>query len=160
MRPEADVATTLSDVLSFRREAGTRFQLLLLVGDTLPVVKPGVQALSLAVLSRMIDVNGPLDQMLRHLAADRPSTVRYARWSLDERDPEVMAAVGVVWLPQVRLVRGDNTIFRSGVALADNGSFIASDVGGQSYRRKAGVPLLPLADLINNEIDRLSKKRT
>ena len=154
------MATTLGDFLSFKKEAGNRFQLLLLVGDTPPSPKPGVPELTMAVLARLISADGALDQMLKHLAAERPSTVRYARLVLNENDAEVMAAVGVMWLPQVRLVRGDTTLFRSAVSLADNGSFLAADVGGQSYRRKSDTPLLPLADLITSEIDRHRPKKT
>lgn len=153
-------ATTLSDVIAFRKEAMTRFQLLLLVGTTPPVVKPGVPALSLAVLTQLTAHLGPMDQMLRHLAQERPSTVRYARWSLDPSDDELLAAVGVAWLPQVRLVRGERTILRSAITLGDNGRFIAADVGGQSYRRRAGVPIVSLADLIADEIDRCSPKKS
>ena len=156
---EADVATTLGEISSFKKEAGSRFQLLLLVGATPPTVKPGVQDLTMAVLARLIAANGPLDQMLRHLADERPSTVRYARWALDERDGDVMAAAEALWLPQVRLVQGNTMVLRSAVSLADNGNFIAADVGGQSYRRKAGVTLLPLASLITGEIDRRSSSK-
>jgi hypothetical protein len=128
------------------------------VGSTTPSVRPGAPELAAAVLAALVAPDGLLDRTLQQVKEDHPTSMRYARWELDELDSQLLNEVGVVWLPQVRLIRGEQTLIRSAVSMADNGKFVAADVGGQSYRRSE-APLILLSDLICREAERSIQKK-
>jgi len=139
--------------------AGDRYLLLLLTetSEAVPKVKPGIPALSYKVLDQLTAREGPLDEALTNWAEQRPSRVLYRRLSMDRNDSKTMTRLGVCWLPQVRLVRRETTLFRSSVSVGDNGEFLAQDVGGRSFRRRVEPSpkgFINLLDALSAEVDR------
>jgi hypothetical protein len=133
--------------------------LLLLVDASKPVGQTGVPALAHTVLGQMVEQGGALDTVLTSFAADRPK-LQYYRVVVDPSDSEVMAKLGVCWLPQVRLLRNDRTLFRSQVAISDSGEFLAQDVGGRSFVRRTPATngLHSLTASLAAELDRLVRR--
>lgn len=80
------------------------------------------------------DEGGPLDEKLEEYALSE--SLVYARVVFDPvRMPDLMERFEVRYLPQVRLVRRGRVLLRSAVAQDNLGEFIATDVGGRSFRR-------------------------
>jgi hypothetical protein len=155
---EMPMPITLAEVETLLSSARDRHLLLLLTetSKAIPKVKPGIPALSYKVLDRLTEEDGPLDEALTSFIKQRPR-VLYRRLLLDRNDTAVMARLGVVWLPQVRLIRSGRVLFRSSVSVGDNGHFLAQDVGGRSFVRRTAVPasgLVNLTDALSAEIDR------
>ncbi len=114
----------------------TKAKLLLIVEKEPPAAKAGIPSLSAKVTTILTDREGPLDSALQQFAAERPSTVQYERVEVSRQDQRKLAELGVVWLPQVRLIKGTRVVLRSSVKMADTGEYLLSDVGGQSFRRR------------------------
>lgn len=153
------MAVTYAEVERMFKAATDRYLLLLLTetSDAVPKVKPGISAISYRVLDVLTDESGPLDEALRNWAEQRPSRVHYRRLLLDRHDSKVMTRLGVCWLPQVRLVRRERTLFRSSVSVGDNGEFLAQDVGGRSFQRRVDPSpegFTNLLDALAAEVDR------
>ena len=149
---------SLAQVKSILASAKDRYLLLLLTErrHAIPKVKPGIPALSYVVLDVLTDVQGPLDEALTNFCKQRPR-VQYRRLLIDRTDQQVMTTLGVVWLPQVRLMRNGRVLFRSSVSVGDTGQFLAQDVGGRSYVRRVSPPasgFVSLTDALSAEIDR------
>ena len=122
----------------------------------IPKVKPGIPLLAYRVMDSLTEANGPLDEVLQDFARQR-SRVAYCRWLLDRNDTRLLARIGVCWLPQVRIVRNGNLLFRSSVAMGNNGQFLAQDVGGKSFVRRvpaSSSSFVNLVDALSAELDR------
>lgn len=142
--------------------AKDRHLLLLLTEHSraIPKVKPGIPVLAYRVLDSLTEANGPLDEVLQDFSRQR-SRLIYRRWLVDRNDTRLLTRIGVCWLPQVRIVRNGNLLFRSSVAMGDNGQFLAQDVGGKSFVRR--LPASPssfvnLVDALSAELDRPTRK--
>lgn len=122
---------------------------------SVPKVKPGIQSLTYRVLDSLIADRGPLDESLKSFAKQRPR-ISYLRVAIDRNNTEVMTKLGVVWLPQVRVMKNGMSLFRSSVSIGDNGQFLAQDVGGKSFVRRTSSPtgLINLVDALSAELDR------
>ena len=154
--------TSYAEVERIFASAGKRYLLLLLTeaGDSSLKVKPGVPALSYNILDVLSEEGGPLDEILFNWSSQRPSRVLYKRLSLDSTDTKLMTRIGACWLPQVRLVRRETTLFRSSVSIGDNGEFLAQDVGGISMQRRVAPSpegFTNLLDALSAEIDRVKR---
>lgn len=160
LRSEEEAPTALDEVNDVFTRAGSKYLLLLLTENSkdVPKMKPGLPALSLKVTDVLTERGGPLDESLSNWAEQRPSSVVYQRLLLDRDNTKLMTQLGVCWLPQVRLVRRSRVLFRSSVSVGDNGEFLAQDVGGRSFRRRAEYSLtgfVNLFDALSSEIDKL-----
>ena len=158
------MAVTFPEVERLFASARDRYLLLLLTetSEAVPKVKPGIPALSFKVLDELTDEYGPLDEALTNWAEQRPSRVLYRRLHLDRHDSKVMVRIGVNWLPQVRLMRRETTLFRSSVSVGDNGEFLAQDVGGRSFRRRVEPSpqgFTNLLDALCAEVDRSTRPK-
>lgn len=121
---------------------------------SVPKAKPGLQSLAYRVLDTLTEDSGALDLTLKSFAAQRPR-VNYQRVLVNRNDAEVMTTLGVVWLPQVRVVKNGKIMFRSSVSIGDNGQFLCQDVGGKSFvRRIESSGYINLVDALAAELDR------
>ena len=144
------MSATVQQIKSFFAENAEKYQVLLLCSAHPPQVKPGLPALAVGVLSRAVSKHGPVDVLLQRIVDDRPSSAAYARWELDPNDPNVMNdAVGVVWLPQVRVMRKGKILLRSTIVFGEDGTLLTEDVSGMSFRRD------PLDNSLQGAINRL-----
>jgi hypothetical protein len=149
---------TSAEVDNLLTSSGDRYLLLLLTetSKAVPKVKPGIPTLAFRVLDILTKEDGPLDEVLSNFAKQR-ARVDYHRVLVDRNNSKAMAALGVCWLPQVRVVRKKRVLFRSSVSVGDNGQFLAQDVGGRSFVRRQELPptgLINLVDALSAEIDR------
>ena len=150
---------SLPEVKQIYASAANGFLLLLLLEDlkAVPKVKPGIPALAYRVLDVLTEAGGALDESLINWAKERPR-VDYHRLLLDRNDTKLMTHIGVSWLPQVRLIKRQTCLFRSSVSVGDNGQFLAQDVGGKSFVRRAApspAGFVNLVDALSAEVDRL-----
>lgn len=152
---------TYNEVDSTLQKNRSKYLLLLLTENVedVPVRKHGLTTVAYRVQDSLMQEEGLLDQQLSNWAADRPSTVVYHRWVLNRDDSKTLTRLGVVYLPQVRLMKRGQNLLRSSVAIADNGQFIAGDVGGKSFRRNIEPQngLYPLFDVLTSTVDGPSK---
>lgn len=132
------VSFTTENWLALQRSAGERYQILLLVEETPAPPRDMVQRVVHHTLAELSAIDGPLDSELREFASDRPSKVLYQRIAISRSNVQLISQIGVVWLPQVRLIRKGKVLLRSAVQMGDNGHFITSDIGGMSFRRVTG----------------------
>lgn len=150
---------TDADVDNLFASARGRYLLLLLTetSEAVSKVKPGIPKLGYRVTDHLTESGGPLDEALVSFAEQRPSRVVYHRLQLDRSNSLVMTKIGICWLPQVRLVRRQTTLFRSSVSVGDNGEFLAQDVGGRSFQRRVQPGpdgFVNLLDALSAEVDR------
>ncbi len=152
---------TYGEVNSTLQRYHSQYLLLLLVENVedVNVRKHGLTTVAYKVQENLMQKEGPLDQQLSNWAGDRPSTVEYRRWVLDRDDAKTLTRIGVVYLPQIRIMKRGQNLFRSSVAIADNGEFLSLDVGGKSFRRinEPQNGLYPLFDTLTATVD-LGKK--
>lgn len=143
---------TSKEVASILATPSDRFSLLLLLEKDPPKPKPGVPSLSQVVMGKMIP---PLEEVLTKFCAERPR-VGYHKLLLNRSDTKSLTALGVCWLPQIRLMRGKKTLVRSSISLGDTGQFLAQDVGGRSFIRRfeSSTGFYNLVDVLASETDR------
>lgn len=150
---------SVSEIESLFSEAGSKYLLLLLSEADADCSKKlrGTQGLALRVLADLTAKGGRLDDALASWASQRPSRVTYQHLVLDKNDSAALTAIGVCWLPQIRLVRRRTTLFRSSVSVGETGSFLAADVGGRSLRSRSTNPV-KLTDALSEIVDGLQLK--
>ena len=134
-----------------------KYLLLLLVEDVgnIPKLKPGINSIAYRIQESLVEEGGPMDQLLTNWSSGREH-VNYVRLLLDRSDSKTMTRLGAVYLPQVRIMKRGQNLFRSSVSIGDNGQFLAQDVGGKSFIRPKGTQteFYNLVDLLANTTDR------
>lgn len=153
-----DAPTTPAAVRNMFAAAGDRFVLLLIAEK--PKVAPtqtGVASVASRVLEEMVSEGEALDTALSLFAHEHMGNVLYRRVEVSPQDADMLVALRVVWIPQIRLVRKDRVLLRSGVSVGDNGVFLAQDVGGRSLRLSGPRRLVPLIEQLEAAIKPRSK---